>query len=199
MIRLGLTGGIGMGKSASTDCLRNLGFPVSDSDVIAREIVAPGQPALDEIRGAFGGGFLANDGSLDRSRLAALVFKDSSARQQLEAILHPRIRAVWQRALVEAARSGSFMGAAVIPLLYETHAEAEFDAVVCVACSASSQLARLQHRGWSDDEARCRIAAQWPVEEKMKRARFVIWTEPPARETVLQWRHVLATLGITPS
>lgn len=185
-----------MGKSASADWLRAQRYPVSDSDLIARDIVSPGQPALAEIRASFGADYVLPNGSLDRMKVASRVFGDPEARRQLEAILHPRIRAVWQGALASAASAGAPMGVAVIPLLFETGVEKEFDAVVCVACSASSQLARLRKRGWTDDESRRRIAAQMAVEEKMKRSRFVIWTELPPRETALQWRYVLGTLGV---
>lgn len=183
-----------MGKSATTDLLRGLGHPVADSDLIARELVAPGQPALAEIRAAFGERMLGADDSLDRAALAAVVFADPAARQRLEGILHPRIREEWQRRLTSWAAGGAELGAAVIPLLFETGVERAFDAVICVACSSASQLERLRRRGWTDEESRHRIAAQLPIEEKLKRSHFVLWTEPPMAEHGRQLAYVLETL-----
>jgi dephospho-CoA kinase len=91
------------------------------------------------------------------------------------------------------------VGVAVIPLLFETGAEDRFDAIVCVACSATSQIERLRQRGWTDEECRRRIAAQMAVEEKMKRSRFVVWTEPPPAEHALQLERILASLGLWPA
>jgi dephospho-CoA kinase len=172
---------------------------VADSDLIAREIVQPGQSALDAVRREFGEGVLAVDGTLDRGRLAGIVFADPTARGRLEAILHPRIRAEWEGRLDRWAGEAVPVGVAVIPLLFETGAEDRFDAIVCVACSATSQIERLRQRGWTDEECRRRIAAQMAVEEKMKRSRFVVWTEPPPAEHALQLERILASLGLWPA
>src|SRR5436190_1394321 len=99
MKTFGLTGGIGMGKSTTADLLRKRGFPVVDSDVIARQVVEPGQPALAEVQGLFGQEIVGADGRLRRDELARRVFTDAEARRRLEGILHPRIRAVWQAQL----------------------------------------------------------------------------------------------------
>lgn len=131
----GLTGGIGMGKSTAAKLLAERGLPVLDTDTIAREIVAPGQPALAEITARFGPAILTPDGHLDRARLADLVFADSAARQQLEAILHPRIRAVWIQQTEIWRSEGRPTAIVVIPLLFETAAETSLDATVCIACS----------------------------------------------------------------
>ncbi len=191
MVRLGVTGGIGMGKSTSAQFLVQLGCAVVDTDQVAREVVAPGQPALAALRDAFGDGVFRPDGVLDRGRLADVVFRDAGARGRLEGILHPLIRSVWQQRLVDWRGAGVTVAAVVIPLLYETSAESEFDAVVCVACSAGSQLQRLAARGWSDEQIRGRIAAQWDVQEKVRRAQYLIWTEPPPAEHIRQIRCVL--------
>ena len=145
MIRLGLTGGIGMGKSTAAELLAKHGAKISDSDVIARELAEPGQPALQAIAEAFGNEVLRADGSLDRGRVAELVFGDDAARRTLEDILHPRIRATWLGNLDRWAREGVALGVAVIPLLYETGSEAAFDRIVCVACSPATQRERLRH------------------------------------------------------
>ena len=177
MIRLGLTGGIGMGKSTAAELLAKRGAKVCDSDALARELVAPGQPALAEIVEAFGGGMLLGDGLLDRAKVGELVFNDSTAREKLEGILHPRIRKVWQTRLENWSVARERLAVAVIPLLFETEAESSFDKIACVACSLELQCERLRARGWSDGEIDSRIAAQMPVDEKIKRADYVIWTD----------------------
>ena len=176
---LGLTGGIGMGKSTAADLLRKRGLPVVDSDVSARQAVEPGQPALAEIRQLFGVERVGDDGRLRREELARRVFADAEARRKLEAILHPRIRAVWQTQLQSWRAEGRAWAVAVIPLLFETDAAGYFDGTVCVACSAKTQRERLRARGWSDEQIDQRMAAQWPVEKKMLLADCVVWTEGP--------------------
>ena len=179
MTLFGLTGGIGMGKSTAAKLLAQRGLPVLDTDTIARDIVAPGQPALAEITARFGPAILTPDGHLDRARLADLVFADPAARQQLEAILHPRIRAVWTTQTALWRSEGRPTAIVVIPLLFETAAEASLDATVCIACSAATQHQRLRERGWTPDQIAARNRAQFPTEKKMSRATFVIWTEGP--------------------
>jgi len=192
MIRLGLTGGIGMGKSTAAELLVKRGAKISDSDEIARKLVEPGQPALHAIAEAFGNEVLQSDGSLDRGRVAGLVFGDDESRRTLEGILHPRIREAWQGNLDRWAREGELFGVAVIPLLYETGSEAAFDRIVCVACSPESQRERLRQRDWSNEEIARRIAAQMSVEEKMKRADHVVWTDGPVSAHADQWDDLLA-------
>jgi dephospho-CoA kinase len=174
---LGLTGGVGMGKSTSAQLLRDRGIRVVDTDDLARQVVEPGQPALAEVQEAFGSEIIGQDGQLRREELARRVFADAAARVRLETILHPRIRALW-RAQVETWRTeGHPLAVVVIPLLFETRAEAELDATICVACSVATQQARLLARGWSPEEIQQRVRAQWPVEEKMAKADYLIWTE----------------------
>ena len=174
---LGLTGGVGMGKSAADSLLRQRGVPVVDTDLLARELVEPGQPALAEIARHFGPDILCPDGRLRRGRLAQLVFADPAARQQLELILHPRIRQLWQTQIETWRAEGRPLAVVVIPLLFETGAEKELDATICVACSAPTQSQRLLARGWSPEQIQNRIRAQWPIEQKMTLATYVIWTE----------------------
>jgi len=174
---LGLTGGVGMGKSACTQFLRGRGIPVCDTDELAREVVEPGQPALAEIQRLFGPEIVDLAGRLRRDVLGRRVFADPEARKQLEAILHPRIRQRW-RARVEAWRTQHLPIAVVsIPLLFETKAEAELDLVICTACSSATQLTRLQARDWPAEQIEQRIRAQWPIEDKMAKSSFIIWTE----------------------
>ncbi len=177
MIRIGLTGGIGMGKSTAAALLAAQGFPVVDTDDLAREIVEPGQSALADIRACFGPGVIAEDGSLRRDEVAKIVFANEEKRRQLEGMLHPRIRERWQSSLKSWSESGAAAGVVVIPLLFETGAETEFDRVLCTACTAGTQLKRLQARAWSGEQGRQRIAAQWSAQRKMDLSHGVIWTE----------------------
>jgi dephospho-CoA kinase len=173
----GLTGGVGMGKSSAAETLRARAVPVVDTDELARQLVQPGEPALAEIQDAFGQNITVPNGRLRRDELARIVFADPAAREKLEAILHPRIRAAWL-AQVETWRGENHpLAVVVIPLLFETRAETFFDKVICVACSAASQHQRLRSRGWNDEQIRQRLAAQWPVATKIARADFVVWTE----------------------
>ncbi len=193
---LGLTGGIGMGKSSCARYFDEAGGPVLDTDVIARQVVAPGTPALREIKEAFGGQVIGRAGCLDRAALARLVFADPNRRKQLEAIVHPRIREVWQRQVNEWREAGRRWALVVIPLLFETHAEDQFDFVICVACSLATQMERLKSRRWTDEESRRRIEAQWPVEKKMAGADYVVWTEGALEVCGRQVRRILEGEGL---
>ena len=187
----GLTGGIGMGKSTAADLLRKRGLLVVDSDVIAREIVEPGEPALTEIERLFGEEVIADDGRLRRDELARRVFADVEARRKLEAILHPRIRAVWQARMESWRLEGRPAAVAVIPLLFETDAARHFDATICVACSAQTQRERLRSRGWNDEQIDQRILAQFPAERKILLADHVVWTECPTEVHEAQLDRIL--------
>lgn len=173
----GVTGGMGMGKSAAAALLRARGVAVVDTDEVAREVVAPGEPALARVVERFGAGLLDLQGNLRRAELAKVVFADPAARQDLEAILHPAIRERWT---LEAARwreAGRGVGVVIIPLLFETGAEADLDATISVACSSATQHQRLRERGWDREEIARRLAAQLPAEQKLARADYVVWTE----------------------
>jgi len=174
---LGLTGGAGMGKSTAAAFLLQQGARVVDTDELARDLVQPGQPALAEIRHEFGGGIFLPDGSLNRAALAGIVFAADSLRKKLEAILHPRIRERWLAQVEGWRRENCPLAVVIIPLLFETQAEAAFDKIICVACSASAQRDRLVARGWTPEQIRLRVAAQMPVEQKLARSHFVVWSE----------------------
>jgi len=185
-----------MGKSTAASFLVNRGVTIVDTDLLARQLVEPGQPALIEIRQAFGAEILAADGSLRRDRLAQRVFSEPTARKTLESILHPRIRDLWlserdawrsnfAKTLPQDSsplhprdgmRSVRFF-CVVIPLLFETRAEVEIDASICLACSSITQRQRLLARGWNADHIAQRIQSQLPIEEKMTRAPYVVWNE----------------------
>ncbi len=177
MRTFGLTGGIGMGKSTAAQLLQARGIAVIDTDDLARQVVQPDQPALEEICQTFGTELRDASGQLRREALAQIVFADPAARAKLEAITHPRITQLWRQQLLTWRTEGRAVAVVVIPLLFETKVEAEFDAVICLACSEATQQQRLAARGWSADQIRQRVAAQLPVAEKMARAHFVAWSE----------------------
>lgn len=192
MKTFGITGGIGMGKSTAAALLRERGVAVVDTDDLARQVVASGQPALNEIQNAFGRELVGDDGSLKRDQLAAMVFSNPVARTKLEAILHPRIRSLWETQLAAWRLEGRAVAVVVIPLLFETKAESVFDAVICLACSDATQNARLASRGWSPEQIAQRINAQMPVAEKMARANHVVWTEGEVAMTAAQLDRIVA-------
>lgn len=177
MLLLGLTGGIAMGKTTVAAMFARRGVMVIDTDAVARLLVEPGQPALAEIIAEFGTGILDSRGNLRRDALAGIVFADSSARSKLEAILHPRIADFWQAQAAEWRRRGVRIGMIIIPLLFETGAQKHFQATICVACSRASQATRMSLRGWTAEECRQRIAAQWPAERKIELSDYVVWSE----------------------
>ncbi|HEX7860508.1 MAG TPA: dephospho-CoA kinase [Verrucomicrobiae bacterium] len=174
---VGLTGGIGMGKTAASDYLVRRGEAVIDTDVLARNLVAPGELALREIVQAFGSGVLNPDGTLDRRTLATAVFTSQAKRKALEAILHPRIRKAWKDWAEHLRSAGCARAVVVIPLLFETGAENEFDLTVCVGALPATQSRRLTQRGWSEGEINTRTAAQLPIREKLERSDRVVWNE----------------------
>ncbi len=177
MKTFGLTGGIGMGKSAAEQWLRRRHIPTVDTDVLAREMVEPGQAALKEIQRAFGTEIVGADGRLQRDALARIVFSDTAARQKLESITHPRIRDLWSKQFDIWRAEQRPVAVVIIPLLFETGAEKELNSTICVACSPITQHRRLLDRGWSADQIEQRLSAQWPIEKKMTKADFVVWTE----------------------
>ncbi len=196
MIRIGLTGGIGMGKSTAASLLAENGIPVVDTDVLAREVVAPGQSALSEIRNAFGADVLSSDGTLRREALAAIVFSNDAKRRELEAILHPRIRERWLDFLKRRKTEGRAAAVVVIPLLFETGAENEFDRVICMACAPATQMKRLSARGWTEEQSRQRLASQWPTQKKIDHSHSMIWTEVSREVHGEQWERVLRQFGV---
>jgi len=148
-----------------------------DTDILARALVEPGQPALTAIVDAFGPDLLDDAGHLRRAEMARLVFSDPEARRRLEGILHPRIRDLWRRRVDDWRVEGRLAAVVVIPLLFETQAGGDFDAVLCTACTRSSQGERFTARGWTPQEAEARLRAQWPLDQKIARADVVVWTE----------------------
>jgi dephospho-CoA kinase len=176
MLRVGLTGGIGSGKSAVSERLAALGAVVLDGDKAARAVVEPGTPGLARIAGTFGPEVLRPDGSLDRAKLAGIVFSDEAARAKLNAITHPLIHARIQAAEDAAVKAGGPDTIVVhdIPLLAEGQRSAEFDMVIVVDVPADVQVSRLAGRGLPEDQARSRMAAQATREQRLAIADVVI-------------------------
>jgi len=155
---IGLTGGIGSGKTAVSDHFSRLGVPVIDADVVSREVVEPGQPALLEIVEQFGADVVQADGTLDRRRLRQHIFTDPGAKERLEKILHPKIRAAMRKQLEETQAPYAILA---IPLLFETGQDKTVDRVLVVDCSPEIQLRRVMQRdGSSENEAQSIIDSQ---------------------------------------
>jgi dephospho-CoA kinase len=171
---IGLTGGIGSGKSTVSAMLRDLGATVVDADEGARAVVEPGQPALQEIRERFGADVFGREGALDRDRLADVVFADEDAREDLNAITHPRVRAWMAEQLQAAVTAGAAAVVLDIPLLFESDLTAGLDDIVVVWSPMETQVARAVGRGLREDDVRARVAAQIPLDDKRKRATVVI-------------------------
>ena len=193
---IGITGGIGMGKSTGEKFLQEAGYQTIDTDRIARDLVRAGEPALAEIRQAFGDSVIDADGALVRKRLAEIVFNDVAARARLESILHPRIRKTWLDQAERWRETGVPVVFVSIPLLFETKAETDLQLTVCVACSGATQLKRLTDRGLTPEQVRQRVASQLPVETKMARADYVVWTEGSIAAHQDQWKLLLTGLGV---
>ena len=183
MLRVALTGGIATGKSYCLERFAALGAATIDADALAREAVAPGSTGLRAVADRFGAGVIAEDGTLDRAALGRVVFADARARADLEAIIHPevyrRIRE-WYANLPPSAA----VGIADIPLVFETGHYHDFERIIVVACDPEEQVRRVMARdNMGENDARARLAAQWPIGEKVARAAHVIWTDRGYVET----------------
>jgi len=193
---IGLSGGIGTGKSTVAALLRALGAEVIDADAIVHELQAPGSPVLGELAAAFGEGILDADGALDRAALGAIVFRDAEPRARLGAIVHPRVGAEMGRRLAAARERGTALVVMDIPLLFEgrkagsgSAAQRDFDATVLVYAPVAMQIERQMKRdGCSREEAVRRVEAQLPIEEKRAMADHVIDNSGALEETEAQVR-----------
>lgn len=172
-VALAVTGGIACGKSEAGRIMGAHGVAVCDTDELAREVVRPGSETLRQVVGHFGADVLGPDGALNRAVLAERVFGDERERHVLNGLLHPPIRRLWTGWL--AGRRREQVWAAVqIPLLFEVDETRGWDAIICVSAPEERVLERLRARGLSGQEARARIAAQWPVKKKEEQSDFVI-------------------------
>jgi len=195
-----LTGGIATGKTHVRRLFERLGVPTIDADTLARDVVAPGTEGLAAIAARFGPGVIDARGALDRKALAAIVFADAEARRDLEAIVHPPVAAATDAWFSSLDPASHVLAVADIPLLFETGRDREFDATVVTACDPDTQLRRVMARdGIGEGEARQRIAAQLPTEDKTRRADHVIRTDGSYDETEAQVRAVLAALNAAPA
>ncbi len=195
MLRYGLTGGIASGKSAVAAMLREMGFPVLDADPIAHKLMEPGQPAHDEVLREFGAELAGADGRIDRAKLGAIVFAYPDKLAKLNAILHPRVEQILLKQYEEWERSGvrdaGFVEAA---LLVESGFVSHLDGLIVAWCEPEQQLERLKARGMSEVDARRRILAQLPLEEKLLRATYSIDCSGTMESTRAQVRALAANL-----
>jgi dephospho-CoA kinase len=174
---------------------RRRGIPCLDADELAHGVTAAGTEATAAIAERFGADILAPDGSVNRAKLGPIVFADSTARKELEAIVHPAVYRAIQAGVRGLEMLGEYSIAVVdVPLLYETGADQQFDRVIVTICPPALQLARLVQRGIGEDAARQRLAAQWPTERKAERADFVIHTDGSFAETDAQVAAILGDL-----
>lgn len=181
---IGLTGGIAAGKSSVARLFAEAGWPVVDADLLAREVVAPGQPALARIVELFGRDVLDADGGLDRKALGQRVFADGVLRAALEAILHPAIAELSQRRFAELAAAGHLHVVYEAALLVETGRHADFDVLVVVIADDETRIGRMGARdGLNEAEARRRLAAQLPQARKAALADYVIDNSGTLQET----------------
>ncbi|MFQ5913200.1 MAG: dephospho-CoA kinase [Nitrospinota bacterium] len=196
MLKVGLTGGIASGKSTIAEMFRRFGAHVIDADQIARQVVEPGRPALQEIAGTFGEGVLRPDGTLDRAALARIVFRDPEARARLNAIVHPRL---WEEEgrQIEAFEAQDPEGIVVLDaaVLIEAGCADRMDVLVVLDVDEEDQLMRLASMGVSREEGQARIGAQMPTAEKLAHADYVIENRGSLEETGRQaeriWRQLL--------
>lgn len=174
----GLTGGIACGKTTVAACLSARGWGRIDCDRIAHELLRPGAENWQKVVDEFGEKVLTATGEIDRRSLAKVVFARPELLQKLNSITHPAIRRCWLREKEQFERQFPERNLAVeVPLLFELGLEGEFDEVICVACSSSTQRKRLLARGWESWEVEARLASQFPLEEKIARSDRVIWNE----------------------
>lgn len=194
---LGLTGGIGCGKSEAARHLEALGAKHIDADAISRALTAPGGEALPEIRREFGDRVFSQDGTLDRGALAEVVFADAAAKARLESIIHPLVRARTVREIKETTARVAVLD---VPLLFESGMDALCGETWAMSADAATQIARIRERdGMTEAQARARIANQLPMAERNARATRVIDSARPIEETRSEltqlYRELLERIG----
>lgn len=198
MVTIGLTGGIGSGKSTVAKMLVELGAVLVDADAISRQLMEPGSPVLDAVVAEFGSSILDAEDRLNRQALAGVVFADDSARERLNGIVHPAVRAESARQVEQAQAQPGFSGVVVedIPLLAETGQAHRFDAVIVVETQLAARLERLiQARGMSEEDARARIAAQATDEERRAIATWTVDNSGSLEEARTQVERIWEKIG----
>jgi dephospho-CoA kinase len=195
---VGLTGGIASGKSTVAKILTKLGAAIVDADLLSREVVAPGHEGWKEIVATFGSEVLQTDQTLDRQKLRTLIFNNPDARKQLEAIIHPRVRALAERRIREHGEAGYAVVVYEVPLLFEGNLQEWLRPVILVACDVEIQRQRLRQRdGLDAAAAQKHIDAQMSLEEKRKLADYVIENDGSLADLESQVRAVLAKIEAT--
>ena len=202
-LRLCVTGGIACGKSLVGAHLEALGVAVIEADTVCHGLMRAGMPLFSQIVDAFGRAILAPDGDIDRAVLGRRVFGDTVALGRLNALLHPAAQdaiEAWVRVRREKAHLNMGQGwrggvVAIIPLLYEAAWEAAWDRVICVNVPVALQRERMRSKGFTEEEIHDRMAAQWPVEEKMKRADYVIFNAGTRSCAQMQTAQVMQQIG----
>ncbi len=193
--RIALTGGIATGKSYVAGKFKDAGVPIVDADVLSRDVVAPGTSGLAAVRKRFGPDAVRRDGTMDRVRMAQIIFKDKRARLDLEAIIHPAVQKAIDEFFASLPKRTPF-AVADIPLLFETGRDKQFDQVIVVACPRELQLERLMVRNkLTKEDAERRLSAQLPIEQKVVKATHVIRTEKSFEETDQQVADVIKKLS----
>ena len=195
---VGLTGGIASGKSTVAKILERLGTAIVDADVLSREVVEPGQPAWNDIVSTFGAEILQSDQTLDRQKLRTIIFNQPAARKQLEAIIHPRVRALAEQRIRERSEAGYAVVIYVVPLLFEGNLQDGLRPVILVACDVNVQRQRLVERDQLDrTAAQKHIEAQMSLEEKRRLADYVIENNGSLDDLERQVGEVLAKIQTT--
>lgn len=195
MLRVGLTGGIASGKSAVAARMRELGLTVLNADLLAHRLMEPGQSAYDDVVREFGRDVLAADGAVDRKKLGEIVFHDAARRERLNRIVHPRVIEAREEQLKQMEAENP-RGLAIVEaaLLIEAGYYEKLDRLVVCSCRPEQQMERLRARGLSEEEARQRIAAQLPLEEKLRLADEVVDCSGTLEETRRQTDELVARL-----
>jgi len=197
MLVVGLTGGIASGKSTVSSLFQQLGVPVICADELAHEAVKPGAPALEEIRREFGDDTIDTDGKLDRVAMARLVFQDAALRRKLESIIHPRVSEEKDSRLEAFRRQGHAVVVVDVPLLYESGWEKAFDLVIVVHVPRHVQEQRLVDRDdMTHEDARARLDAQMPIDEKRVRADKIVDNTGSLQQTREQVESILSELRV---
>lgn len=195
MIKIAITGGAGSGKSTVTRMFQELGAEVLDADAVARDVAAPGQPAGEELRRVYGPDFFQEDGSLDRSRMARLVFENPEERRRLDGIVHPRIAQEIKARLQELEHRGVPLVLVEVPLLFEAGLADAYDRIIVVAVDWADQVQRLRdrdHRG--EEEIAGILQAQWPLRDKAARAHYVVDNRGSRAHTLAQVKKIWGEL-----
>lgn len=190
MMSIGITGGMGCGKSTVAKLMEKKGFERIDSDALVREKVLTTPAVCDAIRARFGATVMTPDGAVDRVKLGARVFANEADLAWLEDATHPHVFALWRAAFAEAKRDVVVEA----PLLFEKNLENWFDFTVCVACAPAQQLARLEQRGLPHALAEQRISKQLPLARKIELADFVLWNDGSAEFLENQVDHLVNAL-----